>query len=224
MSGSAGERWVERYLLPIVNHRLRRDGTRSLTCLQIEPDDETEAIRLRRDGHRCDILLLDAARAEGCDWQERPLVRDSIAALHARGAYDLVLTGYFGRLGRNRAGRLELAHQLHAACRGGGAFLTAIGNRRCPVDLTGNASRLHGPSCDSLVTLREMERIFVGAAGFAAVQPLTLAGHFGMSRARGLLAPAAWLMAAHWRWVAVPERRWLYASPLNPVLMLWIQK
>ena len=102
--------------------------------------------------------------------------------------------------------------------------MTAIGNRSCPIDLTGNASRVHGPRDRRAATLDEMQEVFVDHAGFSAVHALNLSGHFGMTTLVGPLTVAAALLGAYWQWIAVPERRWLYASPLNPTLMLWIEK
>ena len=56
------------------------------------------------------------------------------------------------------------------------------------------------------------------------LDPLPLTGHFGMSTVAGPRRMLTTLLELHWRWLAVPERRWAYAGPLNPVLMLWIQK
>jgi hypothetical protein len=223
VASTPGERWVERYLLPLVNRRLIDNGQRALTCLQIEPDDETEARRLRQEGHRCDVVVLDPNRLESEPWHQPPLVRDDARWLGDAAAYDLILTGCFGRLGAGSASRRALARELGRICRKPGAFLTAIGNRWCPIDFTGNAPRLHGPFHESVVTLAEMEEIFSGA-GFSTIHPLTLSGHFEMGRAPNAFALAARALKAYWRSVAIPERRWLYASPLNPTLMLWIEK
>jgi hypothetical protein len=134
------------------------------------------------------------------------------------------LTGRLGRFARSIGEKRTFARELSGLCKKGGAFLTAIGNYRCPVDLTRNASLIHGPKCASLVTLREMQEIFVDRGGFSSVQPLSPAGHFSWRRLRGPgMAVARWL-EYFWREIAVPHRRWLYASPLNPVLMLWIEK
>jgi len=221
---SAGERWVERYLLPQLDRRLPGHRRSPLAILQIDPDDETEAMRLRREGHRCDVVLSDASRLAAERWQDPPVVRDPAATLGSPGAYDFVLTGYFGRMSQGSARRLAVAREIARVLRSGGGFLTAIGNRLSPIDFTHNAARVHGPSVPSLVTLQEMEEVFIDGAGFSAVDPLPLTGHFGMSTVAGPRRMLTTLLELHWRWLAVPERRWAYAGPLNPVLMLWIQK
>ena len=208
---TTGARWVERYLLPLLEHRLEA-GQRPLTCLQIEPDDETEAVRLRGAGHDCEMLSLDTIPQT--QWY---------GALGAQGRYDLVFTGYFGRITGNREGRRAMAREIARVTKPRGAFLTTIGNRLCPVDFTKNAATVHSPLSESLVTLTEMERVFEWA-GFSAVRPLSLHGHFEMGTASGLLELPAAALKAYWRWGATPARRWLYASPLNPTLMLWIEK
>jgi hypothetical protein len=219
---TAGARWVERYLRPLLAARLIPRRGPTLRILQLDPDDDTEAARLRADGHSCDVVLLDPARVGRHAWQQAPSVRPWPGALAEPGSYDFVLTGYFGRIGGTLAGQLALAREVRRVCVPGGAFLTAIGNRRCPVDFTGNAPRLHRSTVPTLATLPELEGVFVAGAGFAAVHPLSLTGHFGMSTLTGAQRIAGTLLEWHWRTLAVPERRWVYASAINPTLMVWV--
>jgi SAM-dependent methyltransferase len=221
-TGSAGARWVERFLVP---HLRQHFGTRGsgLACLQIDPDDEDEAERLRREGHTCDVILSDAARLRELRWVVAPVVGDPGRLPVADASWDFILTGRLGAIAPDRARRERFARELARICRLGGAFLTAVGNRRCPVDLTGNAPRLHGPASPTLVTLAEAEELF-GRAGFRRVRPLSVAGHFGFRRLRGPARLVGSALDAYWRSCATPGRRRWYTGVLNPVLMLWVER
>jgi len=221
---SLGAQWVDRYLLPVMHEYLPRSRLGAIRCLQIEPDDEQEARQLRRHGHGCEVVLLNDRRLRERDWELAPRTGGGAGIPSGSGRYDLILTGRLGQLAGFAADRKALAEALAALCNPGGALLTVIGNRRCLVDLTGNASLLHGRRCASLTTLEEMEEFFVGKERFSNLRLLQVAGHFSWSRARGPLCLPAWLLERFWRHLAVPERRWLYAGPLNPVLALWLQR
>jgi len=55
---SAGARWLERFLLPILDDLLadvKHEAVRR--CLQLQPDNEEEALHLRGKGWICDLLV-----------------------------------------------------------------------------------------------------------------------------------------------------------------------
>jgi SAM-dependent methyltransferase len=215
-----GARWVERFLIPILESRgLIKDGN-AMRCLQIDPDDDTEVLRLGLDGHNCDVLV---TTPNAVDAKERGIhAADPCDLPFSSSRYDLVWTGFVGRI-LARTQRDKFVRELRRICRPNGAFLTAIGNRWCPLDLTKNARLLHGPGEMTLLSLSEAERLFVNGGGFAGVHPLCVSGHFGWSRVSKVARPIVWALEANWRWLATPSNRFFYSSPLNPVLMLWIQ-
>ena len=221
---TAGARWVERYLLPLIYQRFSYAKSSPLICLQIEPDDEDEAMRLRQEGHECNILLSRSERLGERKWHEMPLVCDPSQIPSESERYDLVLTGRFGRIAATRKRQISVARELARICKKSGAFLTTIGNRRCPIDFTGNANRLHGLHCKFVLTFEEMAQIFIQESGFSEICPLNISNHFAMNAVRGPAKMFAWSLKSYWKWIAIPEHRWLYASCLNPVLILWIER
>lgn len=207
---SPGAMWVERFLLPLLEARMPGAG---LSCLKIEPIGDTdardEAERLNRAGHRCDVVLCD----NDFDLTRLPF---------ASNCYDLVLNGCFGRMTPAPILRTGFARELARITKTKGALLLGIGNRICPLDISGNAARLHSPSSPTLLTLREAEGVFVSEAGYTAVQLINLQGNFGWTKATGLSRIIAVLLETYWRYVVTAKRRWLYQSPFNPYLLLWI--
>ncbi|MCL4687796.1 MAG: hypothetical protein KJ007_04445 [Burkholderiales bacterium] len=206
---TAGARWVDRYLLPAVRARLASRAP--LDCAQIDPDDGEEIERMREHGHACDALRF-APLGTGAAFDRR-LPGASL---------DLAWTGRYGRVAP--ADRPAFARELARALRPGGAFLNGIGNRLCPVDLSGNAPLLHGPGCAALATLAELEATFSPAAGFRRVTLLGAAGHFGWHRLRGPARIARFPLEGWWRLLEATDLRWLRAGPLNPLLMAWIER
>jgi len=222
---TAGAQWVERYLHPLLGRLRTSPATARLNLLQLDPDDESEAVRLRKDGYLCDSMVFDAARLRERPWEQAPVLAQGLTLPAESGRYDLVMTGRFGRLAANEADRRTLAGELARVCRPGGAVLLSIGNRRCPLDLSGNApSRLHGWKCRRLVTLRELERLFVEQCGFASLECLSVAGMFGGNRLRRLPRWVGTTIEGYLRQVSAPRRRWLYGSFLSPMLCVWIRR
>jgi SAM-dependent methyltransferase len=220
----SGARWVASYLLPILYEHLPQSGARPLHCLQIEPDDEEEAIYLRQLGHQCDILLFDPDRRTQCQWEQLPALGTISELPFAADSYDFILTGRMGKFAKNTPDRALFAAELARICRRGGAFLATTGNRYCPVDLTGNVSTLHLPGNTALTTCNEMERIFVTGAGFTSLKLQGVAGHFAWTTVPRALKFIPRLLEAFWRRVAVPDRRWIYGGPVNPTLVLLVRK
>jgi len=222
---SPGTRWVDQFLRPLLGRLELPPGASRFRCLQLEADDEEEALRLRQEGHDCHILLFDRRRLAERLWQEPPLLAEELRLPMDTASIDLVFTGYFGRLTRNCAGRQALAGEFGRVCRKGGAVLLSIGNRRCPVDLSGNApARLHGCRCASLMTLRELEQLFLGECGFAMLEPLSLANQFGWSRLSRLPRWVTAGLEGYLRVVSMPGRPWLYGSVISPLLCCWIRR
>lgn len=219
-----GRRWVEQYLFAALRARHRSHGRDPLRFLQVEPDDEYEAARIRRDGHLCDVLVWGSTAVQRRAWTQPPLQGTPAETNLESGAYDLITYGRLGRFATSPSVRRVVAAELARLCRPGGALLLVVGNRRSPVDLTGNASRLHGWDCSSLPSLRDVEAAFVGEGRFSAMHPMPIAGHFGWRRLGAAARPVGTLLETYFKLVANPRRRWLYGSPLNPVLILWLEK
>jgi SAM-dependent methyltransferase len=202
---SAGAAWIERFLLPRL---LERFGpARRLDCLQIG-EDLAETIRLRELGHHCEMIALDSA------------VKMPVSSA----SFDLVFTGRFPALARQKQERIELARELFRILRPGGSLLLVFGNRRCPVDLSRNGPLLHGPQAASCLSAAEAQEIFTAAAGFSGIRFLSVNGHFGWNRLPRWLRPLGHFADCYWRFVVTPARRWLYTSFFNPMLILWINK
>lgn len=223
-SSNAGAQWVERFLLPLLDRQ--RPGWRreSLRCLQLDPDDEDEAIRLRSEGITCDILLSESARATELQWETPPTVAPLSSLGGENGRYDLVLTGRLGAATTSAGSRKAAIKELGRVTRPGAGVLVCTGNRRCPLDLTRNASLLHGRDTPALMDLAEATHAFLNSGAFHIVEPVCVAGHLGWSRLPSPLRPLSGLVEGYWRYVATPERRWLYASALNPILMIWAER
>lgn len=205
---NSGARWVDRYFLPLLRERLPLDRGQSIHCLQIAPDDDDEAQRLREHGLVCDIVPASQS------W-----------SLPSREAdYDVVFTGAFGRIANSRNKRLDLAAGMARLCRtGGGVFLT-VGNRRCPLDLSGATPRFHLWMDPAAASLTELRSIFLRDGQFASLSPLSLNGMFGWSSRWAALSLVTRCVAGYLNWSSRPSFPRLYASPLNPLLSVWIQK
>lgn len=203
---SAGAAWVERFLLPRLESRFSSDN--GISCLQIAPDDETEAQRLRVSGHSCDI--------------SGP--RETLTLPFPDSSYDFIFTGRFPVLALDDETRISFAKELYRVLRRGGSLLLVLGNRTCPVDLTRNGPLVHGPHAQRTLSFQEARDVLVRNAGFTSVAPQSIFRHFGWG---SLPASARWLggaLDAYWRLIVTPERLWLYTSPLNPTLILWLNK
>jgi SAM-dependent methyltransferase len=205
-AASPGAAWVERFLLPQFARRFSKD--RSVSCLQIAPDDDSEARRLCQLGHNCEMTTPTADL-------ELPFPEAS---------YDFVFTGRFPVLAPELEARITLAKELYRVTRRGGALLLAMGNRSSPLDLTGNGPLLHGTRARHCLSVQEARAILVRAAGFESLVPLSVSGHFGWNRLPRLLQPLGQILDVYWRFVATPNRLWLYSSPLNPTLLLWLNR
>ncbi len=224
-SDSAGARWVEQYLRPLLGRLQDSSGKSHLDCLQLEADDEQEARRLRGRGHTCDIVLFDRQRRRQGSWQPTPLLAEGLVLPVESESYDLVFSGYFGRVTASHKNRQALARELARICRPGGAVLLTLGNRLCPVDLSGNApSLLHGWGCEQLVTFREMEQLFLNECGFSSLEPLSLAHMFSWNRLARVPRFVVSGVDGYLRLISGSGRRWLYAGFLSPMFCLWIRR
>jgi SAM-dependent methyltransferase len=217
---TAGAAWVDRYLDPLLQSAFGRPTPR-LDCLHIWADDDDEASQLRRNGHRCTVLLPDLATYHSTMWRRLPVIGPLDRGLpFVDSAFDVVFTGAFGRLARTPQMRAELARELARVVRARGALLLSVANRYCPVDLQDRSSLLHGPSHPEKAGLAELTQVLSGA-GFSRVDRLSVRGHFGWRRLPAALRPCAAAFEQYLGTVSAPERPWLYGSPFNPVLMLW---
>ena len=205
-SNSNGAAWVNRFLAPLLSRNF--SNARPLDCLQVVPDDDSEAVRLRELGHRCEMT------EPGPD-QTLPFPDDS---------YDFAFTGRFTLRALNRVSRAALAREFFRVLREGGALLLLVGNRWCPLDLSRNGPLIHSPWSRTCLTYRECTDLFMQEAEFRAATPISMQGHFGWASLPAILRPLGKLLDAHWRYVATPSRKWLYSSPLNPTFLLWLNK
>ncbi len=223
LSRTAGGSWVDRFLTPLLQARLNPvRGT--LDCVQIWGEDDDEAARLRSKGHTCVVLMPDSEPLPACRWHQTPVVANLRERLPlADHSVDFVFTGAIGRLTHGAMARIAFARELGRVVRPGGAILVSVGNRYCPVDLQDRKAFLHGPHHPARTGLHEMESAFE-VAGLPVVQRLGVKGHFRWGRVPRPLQGLASLFNAYLEWASDPGRRWVYASPLNPVLMLWIAK
>jgi SAM-dependent methyltransferase len=205
-STSKGAAWVDRFLAPLLSRNF--SNARALECLQVAADDDTEAVRLRELGHRCEMT------EPGPDHTLR----------FPDASYDFVFTGRFTLRASDRESRATLAREFFRVLREGGAVLLLVGNRWCPLDLSRNGPLLHSPWSRACLAYRECTELFVREAGFRAATPISMHRHFGWASLTAFLRPLGNLLDAHWRYVATPSRKWLYSSPLNPTFLLWLNK
>lgn len=203
---SARAAWVERFLSPRLQSRF--PGGRSLSCLQIAPDDETEARRLRELGHRCEL----------CD------LKTAATLPYPDSGYDFVFTGRFPILAPDTESRVIFAKELYRILRPGGSLLLVFGNKSCPVDLTKNGPLIHGFRSQMTLSFEEAFGILGQQGAFSSIVPQSIAGHFGWGSIPSWARPFGAILDAYWRFVITPDRRWLYTSLLNPTLILWLNK
>ena len=215
---SAGAAWVARYLEPFLRSRVAQLPA-PLRCLQLWADDDEEAGALRARGHACTVLMPGESPATSMRWSARPVVGSGEHLPFRADAFDLVFTSAFARLAQTPAARAALACELARVTRPGGAMLLSVGNRWCPLDLQSRDALVHGPWHAQKASLGQMEAAFA-AARIARIERLSLDRQFGWSRARGPLRLAVGAVSAYLHCVSAPGWRTLYASPLNPVLML----
>ncbi len=224
-----GVLWVERFLLPLLQKQMTHANSHQLCCLQIEPIDSLDCLeetkRIRQQGHLCDVALYKDPGATPTSVPNDVQVIDDLTQLPLDSArYDLILCGRFGKMTRDKSLRLPFANELARVCKPRGAFLATFGNRHCPIDLSGNSSLLHGPASPSLLSIREAKNLFLDQSGFSSAQSINLYGHFGWSKVSGIGTIVAKTLDIFWRWCATPQHPWLYASPVNPCFMLWINR
>jgi SAM-dependent methyltransferase len=203
---SAGAAWVDRFLVPRL--RSRFVGNKRISCLQIAPDDDTEAQRLRELGHSC-------ATTHSNELPALPFLDSS---------HDFIFTGRFTVLARERDARIAFAKELHRVLRPGGSLLLVLGNRRCVIDLTKNGALIHGPGSKCTLSFGESHEILVQKAEFNSLTPLNVSSHFGWNSIPVFARWMGGVLDAYWRFLATPERRWIYTSPLNPTFVLWLNK
>ncbi len=144
--------------------------------------------------------------------------------LFADGTWDFAFTGQFTTKATDRPGRIKLAAETRRVLRAGGSLLLAVGNRLCPLDLTRNGKVFHGPEAPRCVSLGEISNILIDEAGFSSVELQNVNGHFGWGSVPGAARHVGSLLDFYWRYFATPSRKWLYASPFNPTLLLWFNK
>lgn len=202
--GTAAARWVDRYLMPIVSGRLANGAMR---CLQVEPENPHEAMRLRAIGHTCDLV-------------------NAACQLPApSGHYDLVMCGAFGRVTAEYIGRQALVREFARVTRRGGAVLLTLGNRRCPVDLSSNTTLLHGFNDEALATPGEIRRLFVRDGGFTAVTLLSLANYFsGSQSGSAVRRMAAACTNVYLRCCHSMPTMLLREAPFTPMFAYWIER
>ncbi|MHA3771306.1 class I SAM-dependent methyltransferase [Verrucomicrobiota bacterium sgz303538] len=205
-SPSAGAAWVTRFLLPHLQRRF--PDRQAISCLQIAPDDPTEAEQLRRYGYSCEMV--DPGEHRTLSFPES--------------SFDFVFTGRFPVLASDAESRVAFAKELHRVLKKGGSLLLVFGNQSCPIDLTRNGSLLHGLKSRHCLSLHTAEQLLIQEGEFTSIQPLNIDGHFGWGSLPAPLHPFGKFLDFHWRFLATPARRWLYSSALNPTLILWLNK
>lgn len=220
----AGAAWVERFLRPLLEKHMDRLGRSRLTCLQIQPDDEDEAERLRYLGHDCTVGLWRPGEYGNRKWVRTPATVDPYRLPFPEGQFDLVFTGALGRIAPAGSARSALGRELARVCTAGGLVLAGVGNRYCPVDLSTPHDRLHSPFHPEKFSFGELRDMLVAEEAFASIHPLSLERHFGFGKMPRHLLFFAGAVAAWLRWSSNPEVLNRYAGPLNPVLMIVAEK
>jgi hypothetical protein len=140
--GNPGAAWVCRFLLPQLNRHFQSEEP--LDCLQLWPDDETEAAELTRLGHRCTMQTNLECERE---------------------TFDFAFSGRFSSRAKDSPSRIRFACELYRALKPGGAALLAMGNQLCPFDLSRNGR-------GSGMTLREARAIFAGFDSIRVLSPI----------------------------------------------------
>lgn len=218
---SAGAAWVDRYLDPHLKAHFHDRGRSLRRCLQIGADDDEEANRLREKDCRCVVMLDQMEPFRKWKWYQSPVVSDWRQPPFPDGTYDFVFSGCFGQMAGSHDRHREVARALARLVRPGGAILLSIANRFCPGDLLNRDSRMHGPWHPHTASLSQMEDAFSGLP--VRIRRLNIEGHFRWSRLPRAIAPIGRLLSFYLGLCSSSNHRWLYASPLNPVLMLWIE-
>lgn len=220
-SASAGSAWVDRYLQPQLNSHFHSRGSALRRCLQIGADDDEEANRLRENGYRCTVMLDRLEPYRQWKWYQSPVVANWRQPAFADGCFDFVFSGDFGQMAGNQGRHGEVARDLVRLVRPGGAILLSVANRYCPADLLHRESRIHGPWHGHTASLAQIERAF--SALPVRIRRLNIRSHFRWSRLPRAIAPVGALLSSYLGLSSSVNHRWLYASPLNPVLMLWVE-
>ncbi len=205
-SHSPGAAWVDRFLQPLLVQHFSRDS--GLSCLQLGARDPTEAEQLRVLGHLCELL------------EATP----SLSLEVPDASCDFAFTGRFPVVASEPEARVTLGRELHRVLRPKGALLLVFGNRLCPFDLTRNGPLLHAPGARYCLSVNEARKTLIDESGFSSFRTLSVCGHYGWNQLPAWLRWAGKLLDAYWRWIASPARGWLYFSPLNPTLVLWLNK
>ena len=218
----AAARWIDSYLLPLVAAEHITSPGRALRCLHIEPDDELEAIHLRRLGHDCDVLLSPLNRRHPAPrWERPPIVADMARLPLTDRRYDLIWSAAFGRLNPGPECRRASACELLRICAPGGGVLLMQGNVASPLYMRRGLRLALGPLGPHGATLAGLQQAFIGDAGFAVMRSHSLAGHFGWGSVPRGMRGVAWVLERYLRWASHPGRPARYASALNPMFALW---
>lgn len=215
---------MDRFLLPILQRQCARVGTPTLRCLQIQPDDEDEAERVRALGHTCAIALWRPEEYDGREWHRFPVVADPFRLPFKSQQFDLIFTGALGPIAAAAPDRRALGRELARVCAESGGFLSAVGNRYCPIDLTSSRGRIHGPRHPEKFSVGDLRHLLLAEDAFPTLQLLSVSGHFGFSKIRGPLRSAVAAIRTWTEWASDPKVMWRYAGPLNPTLMVLAQK
>jgi hypothetical protein len=114
-------------------------------------DYQGKATGFRQAGHECDVIRLpcDDPAHEASPPFALPLASDR---------YDLVELGEFGRITVGHERRSAFVRELLRICKPDGVVVAPLGNRLCPLNLSGGRLAIHGPWARTLL-------------GFAQVQP-----------------------------------------------------
>lgn len=205
---AAGRRWVDQYFLPRLAERMPGRAVAGLRVLQLEPDDNAEAMRLVELG--ADVTLaeftgqdarLGALPVVRCERRGAiPLSDDSV---------DVIITGHLGRIARAAESPAFLAAETARVCRPGGGLLAGL-TSGCPLDLNRDGPRS--------ITIAHL------AAAFGGVHLLPVRGHFGWTSGSAARKLVGALLDRYWDWIARPDRPRLYASALNPIMLVWAAK
>lgn len=193
-----------------------------MRCLQLGPDDDEEAQRLRERGHACAVLIGEWDPYQRWDWHESPVLADWRRMPWRDATFDLIFSPWFGRLAAGPEEVGEVARRLYAALKPGGGMLLSMSNRWCPLDLIDKRIQAPGTGIPVRLGLADVERAFRGTG--ARIDRKNVRGHFRWGR---LPRSLAWLGPALNLYLGAVSSTWLrplYASPLNPVLMIWTEK
>jgi len=215
-----GADWVDRYLDPHLRTRL--PGRSELMCLQIGPDDDEEAQRLRDKGYRCVVLLGSLEPYRTWRWRQSPVVSRWSQTPFQEEAFDVIFTGWFGKLADSRRNYPLVAREFCRLVRPGGAMLLTMSNRWCPVDLIDRQLSVPGRAPAARASLKDLRTAFQGLP--VSLELLNVAGHFRWGRLPGPLSLLAPVLDAYLRWSSNPLRPASYASGLNPMLILWVRR